>query len=160
MLGRFQANRSTKAKVVSSSSSKTSTFKYNGINRLTTRSYTPERKVPVTIAYGDGIGPEITAATVKILEQAGAQVSFEPIEIGEKLYLGGHKSGIAPSAWDSIRKSRVFLKAPITTHWRRLQIPQCYYPKDFGLVRQCSPLQIFTSFCGNQTPCVRHGYCP
>jgi isocitrate dehydrogenase len=115
MLGRFQANRSTKAKVVSSSSSKTSTFKYNGINRLTTRSYTPERKVPVTIAYGDGIGPEITAATVKILEQAGAQVSFEPIEIGEKLYLGGHKSGIAPSAWDSIRKSRVFLKAPITT---------------------------------------------
>jgi isocitrate dehydrogenase len=72
-------------------------------------------KVPITVAYGDGIGPEIMAATLRILEGAGARLDLETIEIGEKVYLSGNSSGIAPSAWESLRRTRVFLKAPITT---------------------------------------------
>ncbi len=72
-------------------------------------------KTPITVAYGDGIGPEIMTATLDIIQAGGAQLDIEVIEIGEKVYLAGNSSGIAPNAWDSLRRTRVFLKAPITT---------------------------------------------
>ena len=72
-------------------------------------------KTPITVAHGDGIGPEIMAATLRILDQAGARIDVETIEIGEKVYLAGNSSGIPPSAWASLRRTKVFLKAPITT---------------------------------------------
>ena len=71
--------------------------------------------VPITIARGDGIGPEIMAVTLDVLQEAGARLEIEEIEIGEKVYQAGHSAGILPSAWDSLRRTRVFLKAPITT---------------------------------------------
>ena len=71
--------------------------------------------VPITVARGDGIGPEIMDATLLILEKAGARLQIEEIDIGEKVYLSGNSAGIAPSAWDSLKRTRVFLKAPITT---------------------------------------------
>lgn len=70
---------------------------------------------PVTIARGDGIGPEIMDATLRVLEAAGARLAIEEIEIGESVYRRGHTAGIEPDAWDSLRRTRVFLKAPITT---------------------------------------------
>ncbi len=72
-------------------------------------------RTPITVAYGDGIGPEIMEATLHILGQAGARIETEVIEIGEKVYLRGNSAGIEPSAWESLRRTKVFLKAPITT---------------------------------------------
>lgn len=69
----------------------------------------------ITVAYGDGIGPEIMAATLHIIQSAGARIAVEEIEVGEKVYLRGISAGIEPSAWESLRRSKVFLKAPITT---------------------------------------------
>src|SRR6187455_2624873 len=71
--------------------------------------------VPITVAHGDGIGPEIMDATLHILKESGAQLEIDTIEIGEKCYLRGHSSGIEPHAWDSLRRTKLFLKAPITT---------------------------------------------
>jgi isocitrate dehydrogenase len=73
------------------------------------------KSVPITVAHGDGIGPEIMSATLHILEAAGANLEIETIDIGEKVYLAGNTAGIEPSAWDSLRRTKVFLKAPITT---------------------------------------------
>jgi len=73
------------------------------------------KSVPITVAHGDGIGPEIMAATLHILKEAGANLEIETIDIGEKVYLSGNSSGIEPSAWESLRRTKVFLKAPITT---------------------------------------------
>lgn len=74
-----------------------------------------ESPVPITIAYGDGIGPEIMTATMDILTAAGANLEPETIEVGEQVYLKGHTSGIGPEAWESLRRTKIFLKAPITT---------------------------------------------
>ncbi len=71
--------------------------------------------IPITVAYGDGIGPEIMAATLRIIQAAGARLDIEEIEVGEKVYLRGISAGIEPSAWESLRRTKVFLKAPITT---------------------------------------------
>ncbi len=70
---------------------------------------------PITVAYGDGIGPEIMEATLNIITAAGARIDIETIEVGEQVYLRGNVQGIEPSAWDSLRRTKVFLKAPITT---------------------------------------------
>jgi isocitrate dehydrogenase len=71
--------------------------------------------VPITVAHGDGIGPEIMAASLQIIKAAGARIETETIEIGEQVYLRGINSGIEPSAWESLRRTQVFFKAPITT---------------------------------------------
>src|SRR2546421_4802598 len=73
------------------------------------------QNVPITVAHGDGIGPEIMDATLAIIKQAGARLEIETIEIGEQVYKRGVDTGIEPSAWESLRRTKVFLKAPITT---------------------------------------------
>ena len=74
-----------------------------------------KQTIPVTIAMGDGIGPEIMKATLKILNASGANIRPDYIEIGEKAYEAGHTSGITADAWESIMRNKVVLKAPITT---------------------------------------------
>jgi isocitrate/isopropylmalate dehydrogenase len=39
--------------------------------------------VPITVAHGDGIGPEIMEASLHIIQEAGARIDLEVIEIGE-----------------------------------------------------------------------------
>lgn len=70
---------------------------------------------PITVAHGDGIGPEIMDATLHIIKEAGARIDIENIEIGEKVYNSGNSAGIAPESWQSLERTKVFLKAPITT---------------------------------------------
>jgi isocitrate dehydrogenase len=43
--------------------------------------------IPITVANGDGIGPEIMAATLRILEAAEAPLAIETIDIGEKVVI-------------------------------------------------------------------------
>jgi len=71
--------------------------------------------VSITVAHGDGIGPEIMAAALHIMKESGARIAPETIEIGQKVYLRGINAGIEPSAWESLRRTKVFFKAPITT---------------------------------------------
>ena len=72
-------------------------------------------KTPIAVANGDGIGPEIMKATLDVLHAAGAQIEIFDVEIGEKMYLKGFNTGMDPKMWDLIRKTKAFLKAPITT---------------------------------------------
>ena len=72
-------------------------------------------KRKIALAYGDGIGPEIMKATLNILEAAEAAIDPIELKIGEEVYKQGVKAGIEASAWDTLRDTQVFLKAPITT---------------------------------------------
>ena len=70
---------------------------------------------PVTVAYGDGIGPEIMDAVLRILSEARVKLAIETIQIGQEQYRLGNPTGIPPYAWDSIRRTKLLLKAPMTT---------------------------------------------
>ena len=74
-----------------------------------------DTRAPVTFARGDGIGPEIMDATLLLLDAAGARIDWDEVEIGRAVFERGHSAGIEPSTWDSLRRTKVFLKAPITT---------------------------------------------
>jgi isocitrate dehydrogenase len=69
----------------------------------------------VACASGDGIGPEILGAVQRILAAANAPIVWEPVAIGKQVYESGVSSGIAPEAWETIRTTKVLLKAPIST---------------------------------------------
>jgi isocitrate dehydrogenase (NAD+) len=68
----------------------------------------------VTLIPGDGIGPSITAATVKVLEAAGADISWDERLAGVAA-LETHHTPIPEETLESIRRSRVSLKGPLTT---------------------------------------------
>lgn len=70
---------------------------------------------PITVARGNGIGPEIMDATLAILKAAGADLAIEEIVIGEDIYKKGINTGIEDSSWESLKRTKIFLKAPITT---------------------------------------------
>lgn len=76
---------------------------------------TPTKTLPIVVAKGDGIGPEIMDATLKILDAANVKLDATHIEIGEKAFLNGYTSGITEEAWEAIHSKKVILKAPITT---------------------------------------------
>lgn len=103
----------------------------------------------VTIAKGDGIGPEIMDATLKILKAANAKVEFDEIEVGEKVYLSGNTSGISDKAWNSIRTNKVFLKAPITTPqgggYKSLNVTMRKTLGLFANVRPCRSMHPFVT---------------
>jgi isocitrate dehydrogenase len=110
-------------------------------------------KTPITVAHGDGIGPEIMAATLKVLDAAGARIAPEIIEIGESVYRAGHSSGIAPESWASLRRTKVFLKSPITTPqgggYKSLNVT---IRKTLGLYANVRPCVSYHPFVATQHP--------
>ncbi len=104
-------------------------------------------KTKITIAKGDGIGPEIMDATLAILHAAGAQIETEEIEVGEKVYLAGNTAGIAKEAWDVIRRNKIFLKAPITTPqgggYKSLNVTTRKFLGLYANIRPCRSLHPF-----------------
>jgi isocitrate dehydrogenase len=101
----------------------------------------------ITVAKGDGIGPEIMDATLEIILKAGAQIEIEEIEVGEKVYLAGNTSGIANESWDTIRRNKIFLKAPITTPqgggYKSLNVTTRKFLGLYSNVRPCVSLHPF-----------------
>ncbi|WP_026902799.1 NADP-dependent isocitrate dehydrogenase [Pedobacter glucosidilyticus] len=103
----------------------------------------------ITIAKGDGIGPEIMDATLKIIMAAGARIEVDEIAIGEQVYLSGNTSGISPESWDIVRRNKVFLKAPITTPqgggYKSLNVSTRKFLGLYANVRPCISLHPFVS---------------
>jgi isocitrate dehydrogenase len=108
---------------------------------------------PITVAYGDGIGPEIMEATLHVLREAGAKLAIETIEVGERVYNMGATSGILPSAWESLRRNKVLLKAPITTPqgkgYKSLNVTM---RKTLGLYANIRPTQSYHPFVQTNHP--------
>ncbi len=69
----------------------------------------------VPVAPGDGIGPEITEATVRILKAADPSLEFTYTTVGMKAYENGIAAGVGEDTWQAIRDHGVLLKGPITT---------------------------------------------
>jgi isocitrate dehydrogenase (NAD+) len=68
----------------------------------------------VTLIPGDGIGPEVTGATVRILEATGVKFEWESFQAGAEAF-AKYKEYIPKELNDSIERTRVGLKGPVTT---------------------------------------------
>ena len=107
----------------------------------------------ITFAKGDGIGPEIMDATLAILNAANARIEWEEVQVGEQVYLSGNTSGISQEAWDTIRKNKIFLKAPITTPrgggYKSLNVT---LRKTLGLYANVRPCKSFSPYVKTKHP--------
>ena len=71
-------------------------------------------KHTITLIPGDGIGPEITAATVKVLEATGVEIAWETHILGAQAQEKYGKT-LPEDAIESIRRNKVALKGPVMT---------------------------------------------
>lgn len=102
------------------------------------------KATPITIAYGDGIGPEIMESTIRILKEAKAKLELHAIEVGKNIYEKGFNSGLMPSAWRELDSTKILLKAPITTPqgggYKSLNVTM---RKKLGLYANVRPVKAF-----------------
>jgi len=68
----------------------------------------------ITLIPGDGIGPEVIAAAVQLLEAAGADLEWEKVEAGLEV-VSKYGKPLPDQVSESIRKNKVALKGPLTT---------------------------------------------
>ncbi len=69
----------------------------------------------ISVAKGDGIGPEIMDAVLKIFESAKVPLEYEFVEMGKDYFLKGFSSGMTPEAKASIEKNGILFKGPMET---------------------------------------------
>lgn len=107
----------------------------------------------ITVAYGDGIGPEIMESTIEILKESKADLAFNIIEVGKNIYEKGFNSGLMPSAWEDLSNTKILLKAPITTPqgggYKSLNVT---LRKKLGLFSNVRPVTSFSPFITTQFP--------
>lgn len=112
-----------------------------------------QTKRNVAFAMGDGIGPEIMEATLRVLDAAGARIDWKEVKIGEQVYRSGHSSGITPESWETLRDTQVFLKAPITTPqgggYKSLNVT---IRKTLGLFANVRPFRSYYPFVDTNHP--------
>ena len=92
-------------------------------------------------------------ATLRIMDAAEVGLGYDVIEIGEKVYKAGHKSGISPESWEVLRGNKVFLKAPITTPqgggYKSLNVT---IRKSLGLYSNVRPFRAYPPYVPSHFP--------
>jgi isocitrate dehydrogenase len=113
----------------------------------------PTVPIPVTVANGDGVGPEIMAATLDVLAAAKVPLAPEHITIGESVYLNGVTSGITSEGWESIARTNLLLKAPITTPLGKgVKSLNVTLRKTLGLFSNVRPVYAYAPFVPSVHP--------
>lgn len=71
--------------------------------------------IKISLAKGDGIGPEIMDAVITIFNAAGVKLDYDVVEMGKDIFLSGHSTGMTPAAQQSIEGSGILFKGPMET---------------------------------------------
>lgn len=112
-----------------------------------------DKPIPLAVAYGDGIGPEIMSQTIRVLKALEAPFQYDEIKIGQKAYIEGSMSGIPDEAWNVLRENRLLLKAPITTPqgggYKSLNVT---LRKTLGLFANVRPCRAHTPYIKSHFP--------
>ncbi|MBU3092539.1 isocitrate/isopropylmalate dehydrogenase family protein [Clostridium sp. CF011] len=68
----------------------------------------------ITLIPGDGIGPEVTSAAVKVIEKSGVTINWETVRMGAAV-IEEFNTPMPSYVLESIKKNKVALKGPVTT---------------------------------------------
>ncbi len=71
--------------------------------------------VPITVIRGDGIGPEVMDATLRLMREAGAKLEIEECIAGADVFRAGDETGVPDETIASIERTGVALKGPLET---------------------------------------------
>jgi isocitrate dehydrogenase len=71
--------------------------------------------IKISVAKGDGIGPEIMDAVLSIFDAAQVPLQYEFIEMGKSIYDKGFSTGMTPEAKESVETNGILFKGPMET---------------------------------------------
>jgi isocitrate dehydrogenase len=107
----------------------------------------------VCIASGDGIGPEIMEATLRVLQGARAPLEVRTVRMGRDCWDEGISSGIPAEAWDAIRATGVLLKGPTSTpQGGGMKSMNVTLRKSLGLFANVRPVRSLAPWVGSNHP--------
>ncbi len=107
----------------------------------------------VTVAIGDGVGPEITAATLKVLEAAEVPLTFNTVDMGLQCWRQGLSSGVPAESIAAIRDSGVLLKGPMTTpQGSGMKSLNVTLRKSLGLYANVRPVRAYVPYVDSHHP--------
>ncbi len=107
----------------------------------------------ICVAQGDGIGPEIMMATLRILEAARVPLKVTSLDVGLRSWRRGISSGISPQAWEQINRDRVLLKGPMTTpQGGGMKSLNVTLRKSLGLFANVRPVRAYTPYIPSHHP--------
>ncbi|OKS87118.1 NADP-dependent isocitrate dehydrogenase [Mucilaginibacter polytrichastri] len=72
-------------------------------------------KTKIAVAKGDGIGPEIMDAVIKVFEAADVQLEYDFVEMGKSYFDAGHSTGMTAKAKETIEDLGILFKGPMET---------------------------------------------
>lgn len=72
-------------------------------------------RLPIAVAQGDGIGPEIMRSVIKIFDAAKVPLSYTYVDMGRKLYEKGFRTGMTPEAQQTVESLGILFKGPMET---------------------------------------------
>jgi isocitrate dehydrogenase len=72
-------------------------------------------KTKIAVAKGDGIGPEIMAAVLRVFEAANVPLDYEYVEMGKSYFDAGHSTGMTAAAKETIERLGLLFKGPMET---------------------------------------------
>ena len=76
---------------------------------------TAHTTVPISVIRGDGIGPEVVGAALRLMTEAGAALDIEECIAGAQVFKSGDPTGVPQDTIDSITRTGVALKGPLET---------------------------------------------
>lgn len=74
-----------------------------------------QHPIPITVIRGDGIGPEVVDAALRLMAAAGAQLDIDVQMAGAEVFRAGDQTGVPQATIDSIKRTGVVLKGPLET---------------------------------------------
>jgi len=69
----------------------------------------------ISVAQGDGVGPEVMGSVLQIFEKARVPLDYEHVEMGKQVVLAGDVTGISTEARDSVESTGILFKGPMET---------------------------------------------
>jgi isocitrate dehydrogenase len=66
--------------------------------------------LPIAVASGDGIGPEIMSAALHVFNAARVPLEYNHVEMGKPVYLAGHSTGMTPAAQATVEKLGILVR--------------------------------------------------
>ena len=97
--------------------------------------------LPATLIRGDGIGPEVTEATLRVLDAVGASFDWDE-QVGGVAALESEGSPLPDGTVESIRRTRLALKGPLTTPvGRGFRSVNVALRKEFALFANVRPVK-------------------
>ncbi|MEM1110365.1 MAG: NADP-dependent isocitrate dehydrogenase [Pseudomonadota bacterium] len=113
----------------------------------------PARLHPVCVASGDGIGPEVMAAALKVLDAARAPLDITELPLGTRAWQQGITSGISPVSWKTLNRDRVLLKGPMSTpQGGGMKSLNVTLRKSLGLFANVRPVRAYTPYIPSHHP--------